>query len=171
MKKLIALSLLVLATATGSAQGILLTPGSDFYFEFNFLTLIGPSPISDRVIISATFSGDPVSAGETIFTACTKTFLPTGPFIRLFFNPPVPYSATSGMCGPHWTDNQGLIRLNMIFGQAVLTGLEVFVQRDNLLYRAIIPVPEPSVFLLGALALPAGLWVLRRRVRAARNSA
>lgn len=152
--------LLLLSGRLCFAQGVILNEGESFLFEFSSLDYIRPVTIQDSHLFRAFFAPGSYTSGETITVELFANSLGDDPlrFYGISYADPADNLAVnfewawSPAAQPIWPDLQGLARVTVTGGQIELSGFQIDQLVGGGFYSLNTPVPEPSVFALGALA-------------------
>jgi hypothetical protein len=161
--------LILFLPQTGFPQGVLLSAGESYEFQFSSLSYLQPIAFPNQV--SHTGSGDVVVSftpysigdGDSFLLEAFPDSLSDVPVSRVFSFPDnqLPDGVYIGFIWwpgpePFWPDLQGAARITMLTGNAEITSFGVRQIVGGSVYQQSFPVPEPTVpsfVLFGTLAL------------------
>ena len=166
--KLTFVALLLMTQITAVAQGVLLSSGQSYVFEFSSLSYLRPAQVSDGGSFYAYFSAGTFSDGENVLVEIFQNSLSDTPLTSSYSHvgPADPLESYaigfswSSASMPFWPDFQGIARVTMISGDCQLDSLDVRQIVNGGLYLQSFPVPEPSPFSLG-ICIVASLMMVR----------
>jgi hypothetical protein len=133
-----------------SAQGLLLTQGQNYVFEFTSLPYVRPAAQRDAGSFAAYFAPGTFSDGESVLVEVFADTLSDPPLSSTYTHsgPPEPLGSValafgwSSSAPPFFPDLQGVARVTMLSGDAELQGFAVKQVINGGVYSQYFPLPE-----------------------------
>ena len=153
-----------------AAQGVILTNGQSYLFEFTSLSYLRPAEMTDSASFTAFFASGTFSDGETVMVDIFPDSPSDTPLSASYThvcpaNPQEGYGIRFLLSSapPFWPDLQGVVRVTMLNGDGELNSFAARQIVGGNVYSQFFPVPEPSSLSLGICA--AALVTLFRAFR------